>query len=64
MGMKSPKKLKEIFINEKIPRRERSKKIIVEKNDILCVIGVTRSDYFKINKKTDTVLMIKGEELC
>lgn len=64
MGMKSPKKLKEIFINEKIPQRERSKKIIVEKNDILCVIGVKRSDYFKINKKTDTVLMIKGEKLC
>lgn len=64
MGMESSKKLKEIFINQKIPQRERIKKIIVEKENILCVLGIKRSDYFKIDKNTKKVLMIKGEKLC
>lgn len=64
MGMNSAKKLKEIFINEKIPQKERCKKIIVDKDGVLCVIGVKRSDCFKINKDTKKVLMIKGEKLC
>lgn len=64
MGMKSAKKLKEIFINEKIPQKERCKKIIVEKDGILCVVGVKRADCFKIKEDTKKVLMIKGEKLC
>lgn len=64
MGMTSSKKIKEILINEKIPQKERCKKVIVEENEILCVLGVKRSNLYKIKNKTEKVLMIKGEKLC
>lgn len=64
MGMTSPKKLKEIFINEKVPQKERHKKVIIEGEEILCVLGVKRSNLYKVNENTKKVLMIKGEKLC
>ena len=64
LGMELPKKLKDIFINQKVPQRERLKKIIIESDEILCVLGVKRSKHYKINNNTEKVLMIKGEKLC
>lgn len=64
LGKSKDKKIKEIFINKKIPARERMSKIIVEADEILCVLGVCRSDCFKINENTKKVLMIKGGKIC
>ncbi len=64
LGKTTPKKIKEIFINKKIPARQRVSKIIVETDEILCVLGVCRSNNFKINEETKKVLMIKGGKLC
>ncbi len=64
LGKNTPKKLKEIFINKKIPVRERNTKIIAECDEILCVLGVCRSNNFKITENTKKVLMIKGEKKC
>jgi tRNA(Ile)-lysidine synthase len=64
LGKTTSKKIKEIFINKKIPARERMSKIIVEADEILCVLGVCRSDCFKINENTKKVLMIKGGKIC
>ena len=63
LGKNTIKKIKEIFINKKIPARERLTKVIVETDEILCVLGVCRSDSFKINENTKRVLMIKGGKL-
>ena len=48
VGMKSSKKLKDIFINEKIPREERERLPIVVKDDkIVWIAGVRGSEDFK-----------------
>ncbi|MGF6907053.1 tRNA lysidine(34) synthetase TilS [Fusobacterium sp. PH5-44] len=48
IGMSSAKKLKEIFINEKIPRDERGLiPLITYKDEIVWVVGVKKSQIFK-----------------
>ena len=60
LGMQNPKKLKEFFINEKVPRLERKKKIIIEdQNRIIWVAGMRIHEYVKITSRTTHVLRIK-----
>jgi tRNA(Ile)-lysidine synthase len=52
VGMKNLKKIKDIFINEKIPREEREKvPIVVKDNKIVWIAGVRGSEDFKNNHK-------------
>jgi len=60
-GMKGSKKLKEFFIDEKIPRRERdSIPLIVSGDIILWIVGERTADYGKVDKDTKKILKIEA----
>ncbi|MPQ42161.1 tRNA lysidine(34) synthetase TilS [Clostridium tarantellae] len=62
LGMKCSKKLKDIFMDCKIPKDKRSEIPLLIFNDkIAWVVGVKVSDEFKINKKTKNILKVKFE---
>lgn len=60
LGMHQPKKLKEFFIDAKIPRYERDKILILEdQKQIIWVVGLRVSESVKITPSTQQVLRIK-----
>ncbi|KGM97129.1 tRNA(Ile)-lysidine synthetase [Clostridium novyi A str. 4552] len=61
-GMNGSKKLKDLFIDLKIPKEKRdSIPLIIFGEDIAWIVGYRISDKFKINKDTNNVLKIKIE---
>lgn len=63
-GMSGNKKLKDLFIDKKIPIDEREKiPILVDKNDIIWVVGLRTSEKYKITSYTKNVLVIKYKNL-
>ncbi len=59
IGMKGNKKIKDIFIDMKIPREERDQVPIVEiDNNISWLVGLKTSDIYKIEKNTKEILKI------
>ena len=59
IGMKGSKKIKDIFIDMKIPREERDQVPIVEiDNNISWIVGLKVSDIYKIEKNTKEILKI------
>lgn len=63
IGMKSPKKLKDIFIDKKVPKDERDLIPIFEFNDdIAWVMGIKTSDIFKVTRDTKNILQVKVQE--
>lgn len=62
IGMKGSKKLKDIFIDLKVPKDERGKIPIICFNDkIAWLVGYKTSEEFKIDKATKAILEIKFE---
>lgn len=64
-GMKGSKKLKDIFIDMKIPKEERDKiPLVCFGDEIAWIVGYKVSDRFKVDKETKNILEIKfeGEE--
>ena len=60
LGMAGTKKLKSLFIDEKIPRRQRDKiPLLIDRQSILWVIGVRMSEQVKITDKTTRALRIE-----
>lgn len=60
LGLKANKKLKDYFIDKKIPREQRDTVPLVTNNDsILWIIGHQISEFARIKKNTADVLMIK-----
>ena len=60
IGMNSYKKVKELFINEKIPRLEREKiPLIIKNNELIWIPGVKKSDLFKSDKKSGIKLVVR-----
>lgn len=60
LGMNGTKKLKNIFIDEKIPQDMRDKiPLVCFDNDIAWVVGLKVSDTFKVTKDTKNILQIK-----
>jgi len=58
-GMKGSKKLKEFFIDEKIPQRERgSIPLIVLNNKILWVVGKRVTEDGKVDENTKRILKV------
>lgn len=54
------KKLKSYFIDEKIPREEREKLLLIaEGNHIVWIPGRRMSSHYQIGDKTKTILKIK-----
>ena len=63
-GMKNFKKLKEFFIDEKIPARQRDEIVLLaEKNEIFWVSGYRICEDFKVSGKTKKVLRILIEKI-
>ena len=59
MGMKGRKKLKEIFIDNKVPREKRAvTPVFVAGRDIIWVAGLRQSELFKVGTDTELVLKI------
>ena len=62
LGMSDFKKLKDIFIDKKIPSEERKKNpILVSQDDIVWVYGIRIDDRYKINQETKRILRCKVE---
>lgn len=62
MGMKGSKKLKDFFIDLKIPKEERNKiPLICFNTDIAWVVGYRISENFKVEKTTKNILKINIE---
>lgn len=59
-GMKGTKKLKDYFIDEKvsIPNRD-TIPILVDEENIMWIIGMRTSEYYKITSETKNVLVVK-----
>ena len=59
LGMKSYKKLKEIFINEKVPKDLRGEiPLVVKSNEIVWASGVKKSENFKSEKDKKGIKLI------
>ena len=66
LGMKGSKKLKDIFIDMKIPKEKRDEIPLIQfNNDISWIVGIKMSDKFKITKETKHILKVsvKRKEL-
>lgn len=62
-GMKGSKKLKDIFINMKVPKNQRDITPILQFDDnIAWVVDVKLSDIFKVTKDTKTILKVICEK--
>jgi len=62
LGMKGSKKLKDIFIDMKIPKEERDQiPLICFDDDIAWIVGYKVSNNFKIDCSTENVIQIKLE---
>lgn len=62
LGMKGNKKLKDLFMDLKIPKNERDNiPLICFQNDIAWIVGYRISDKFKIDEDTKNILQIKIE---
>ncbi|MEQ2129757.1 tRNA lysidine(34) synthetase TilS [Caldanaerobacter subterraneus KAk] len=60
LGMRGTKKLKEFFIDEKIPREERDYiPLVAIGKEIVWVVGYRMSEKFKVDKNTLKVLVIE-----
>lgn len=62
LGMKGTKKLKSLFIDEKVPQEIRSSIPILttSDNDIIWVYGMRIADIYRVTSDTNKVLFIKG----
>lgn len=59
LGMKGSKKIKDIFIDSKIPKEQRDFIPIIEfDNSIAWLTGIKVSEDYKVNNKTKNILMI------
>jgi tRNA(Ile)-lysidine synthase len=63
LGMKGTKKLKDFFIDEKIPRSQREEiPILTDEQQILWVFPYRMDERYKIDRKTNEILMIEIKE--
>lgn len=62
-GMTGKKKLKDFFIDNKVPRDDRdSIPLIACGSEILWIVGIRTSENFKVDEKTKDILQIKIKE--
>ncbi|TCK87856.1 tRNA(Ile)-lysidine synthase [Natranaerovirga hydrolytica] len=59
-GLNGRKKLKDFFIDEKIPKETRDQILLIaDEKNILWIIGYRSSDEYKVTKQTKNILMIE-----
>ncbi|NLX62147.1 MAG: tRNA lysidine(34) synthetase TilS [Tissierellia bacterium] len=62
-GMKGSKKVKDYFIDEKVPKDERNRiPIVTDEKNIIWIVGYRISELYKITKDTKRVLVIQIEK--
>ena len=63
--MSGSKTVKKLFIDEKVPENMRDKVplVVTENGEILCALGVKRSDLYKTNEQTKNFLKIWEEKV-
>jgi len=60
LGMQGSKKVKDFFVDLKVPREERDKiPLLTSKERIVWIVGYRLDDYFKITENTQRILKIK-----
>lgn len=60
LGMKGSKKIKDFFIDEKIPREIREEiPLLVDEKNIIWVIGYRTSESYRLDEKSDKVLKVE-----
>ena len=60
IGMKGSKKLKDFFIDEKVPRDYRNTiPLVVDDEDILWIVGLRISENYKITSNTKNILVLE-----
>lgn len=65
LGMKGTKKLKDYFIDQKIPKERRDKiPILCDEKGIIWIIGYRISENYKVDIKTDKVIKLTYKEGC
>ena len=64
LGMAGSKKLQDLFVDEKVPRRQREQiPCIVDARGILAVVGLHQAERSRITEKTQQVLRITVEKV-
>ncbi|MBS3735930.1 tRNA lysidine(34) synthetase TilS [Candidatus Bipolaricaulota bacterium] len=64
LGMNGDKKLKDFFIDLKIPRRERDKiPLVCDENGIIWVVGFRIDDRYKVDDTTEELLTMRAREI-
>lgn len=64
LGMKGSKKLKDFFIDEKIPKYMRDNiPLVVDGNTIVWVVGYQISDDYKITDKTKNIIELRAKQV-
>lgn len=65
LGMKGSKKIKDFFIDQKIPKEYRDKiPILCDEQGIIWIVGYRMSEDYKIDYKTENVIQLTYEEGC
>jgi tRNA(Ile)-lysidine synthase len=64
LGMNGEKKLKDFFIDLKIPRRERDRiPLVCDETGIIWVVGYRIDDRYRVDETTDEILIIKARNI-
>ncbi len=64
IGMKGRKKLKDFFIDEKIPKEKRDLiPLIVNGEDIIWILGYRISNKYKVTEKTKNIIIIERQKI-
>ena len=64
LGMSGAQKVKDLFINEKVPPAERSRiPLLLSAGEIVCVTGVKMGDKARVTAATDAVLRVEILEI-
>ena len=63
LGMRGARKLKDIFIDDKIPRSRRGRiPLVTDSKGVLWIIGNRRSDRARVTAETKQILRIRASE--
>jgi len=65
LGMQGSKKIKDFFVDLKVPVKERNRiPLILDQRHVIWVVGYRIDDRYKVDEATDRVLIMKARALC
>jgi len=64
LGMRGTKKVQDLFVDEKVPQRNRSRiPLLCDRRGIIWVVGIRLSEDYKVTEKTKRALLITARRL-